>query len=50
VPVEEFDVAVLTGVIKDTEEDAADATDEAVRDKLADKLDKLRALQAALAQ
>jgi F-type H+-transporting ATPase subunit epsilon len=49
VPVEEFDTAVLAGVIKDTEEDAADTTDEARRDKLADKLDKLRALQASLA-
>ena len=48
VPVEEFDPAVLAGVIKDTEEDAADAKDEAQRDKLADKLDKLRALQVAL--
>jgi F-type H+-transporting ATPase subunit epsilon len=50
VPVEEFDTAVLAGVIKDTEEDVADATDEAQRDKLADKLDKLRALQGVLAQ
>ena len=48
VPVEEFDPAVLAGVIKDTEEDAADAKDDAQRDKLADKLDKLKALQAAL--
>jgi F-type H+-transporting ATPase subunit epsilon len=50
VPVEEFDTAVLAGVIKDTEEDVADAKDEAQRDRLADKLDKLRALQAVLAQ
>jgi len=50
VPVEEFDLAVLAGEIKDTEEDAADATDDAQRDKLADKLAQLRALQAALAQ
>jgi F-type H+-transporting ATPase subunit epsilon len=48
--VEEFDTAVLAGVIKDTEEDVADAKDDWQRDKLADKLDKLRALQAALAQ
>jgi F-type H+-transporting ATPase subunit epsilon len=48
VPVEEFDPAVLAGVIKDTEEDAADAKDAAQRDNLADKLDKLKALQAAL--
>jgi F-type H+-transporting ATPase subunit epsilon len=50
VPVEEFDTAVLAGVIKDTEEDVADATDEAQRDKLADKLVKLRALQGVLGQ
>ena len=49
VPVDEFDVAQLAGVIKDTEEDVADATDEWKRDRLADKLDRLRALQAALA-
>jgi F-type H+-transporting ATPase subunit epsilon len=49
VPVDEFDVAQLAGVIKDTEEDVADETDEGKRDKLAQKLDRLRALQAALA-
>jgi F-type H+-transporting ATPase subunit epsilon len=48
VPVDEFDVAQLAGVIKDTEEDIADETDEWKRDRLADKLDRLRALQAAL--
>jgi F-type H+-transporting ATPase subunit epsilon len=48
VPQEEFDVAVLADVIKDTEEDVADATDEWRRDKLAHKLAQLRALQAAL--
>jgi F-type H+-transporting ATPase subunit epsilon len=48
VPVDEFDVAQLAGVIKDTEEDVADETDEWKRDRLADKLDRLRALQAAL--
>ena len=48
VPVEEFDVAVLAGVIKDTEEDVADATDDWRRDKLSRKLDQLKALQAAL--
>ena len=50
VPEEDFDVAVLAGVIKDTEEDAADTTDDWQRDKLAHKLDQLRALQAALAR
>jgi F-type H+-transporting ATPase subunit epsilon len=48
VPEEEFDVAVLADVIKDTEEDVADATDEWRRDKLARKLQQLRALQGAL--
>jgi F-type H+-transporting ATPase subunit epsilon len=49
VPVDEFDVAQLAGVIKDTEEDVADEKDDRTRDKLAQKLDRLRALQAALA-
>ena len=49
VPVDEFDVAQLAGVIKNTEEDVADETGEWKRDKLAQKLDRLRALQAALA-
>jgi F-type H+-transporting ATPase subunit epsilon len=48
VPEDEFDLAVLAGVIKDTEEDVADATDEWRRDKLAHKLQQLRALQEAL--
>jgi len=48
VPVEEFDVAQLAGLIKDAEEDVADEKDDWTRDKLAHKLDRLRALQAAL--
>ena len=48
VPVDEFDVAQLAGVIKDTEEDVADEKDDWTRDKLAQRLDRLRALQAAL--
>ena len=48
VPQDEFDVTVLAGVIKDTEEDAAGATDDWRRDKLSHKLDQLRALQASL--
>jgi F-type H+-transporting ATPase subunit epsilon len=48
VPIEEFDLAVLAGTIKDTEEDVADSTDDWHRDKLARKLEQLRALQAAL--
>ena len=49
VPQDEFDPTVLAGVIKDTEEDFAKATDGWRRDKLADKLAQLKALQAALA-
>jgi F-type H+-transporting ATPase subunit epsilon len=49
VPADEFDPTVLAGIIKDTEEDAADAKDEQQRDKLGHKLDQLKALQAALA-
>ncbi|MET0924687.1 MAG: F0F1 ATP synthase subunit epsilon [Xanthobacteraceae bacterium] len=49
VPLEEFDREVLAGVIKDTEEDVADTADDRVRDKVARKLDQLKALQAALA-
>jgi F-type H+-transporting ATPase subunit epsilon len=48
VPVEDFDREVLAGSIKDAEEDIADAEDPARRDKLADKLHKLKALQGAL--
>ena len=48
VPVDEFDVAALAGMIKDTEEDVADEKDGWNRDKLARKLDRLKALQAAL--
>jgi F-type H+-transporting ATPase subunit epsilon len=48
VPVEEFDRDVLAGEIKDTEEDAADSKDDWQRDKLARRLEQLKALQAAL--
>jgi F-type H+-transporting ATPase subunit epsilon len=48
VPREDFDVGVLAGQIKDTEEDVADEQDARKRDKLAHKLDQLKALQAAL--
>ena len=47
---EDFDMATLAAEIKDTEEDVADATDDAERDKLARHLDQLKSLQAALAQ
>ena len=48
VPVDEFDQAGLVGEIKDTEEDFADTTDGWQRDKLANRLDQLKALHAAL--
>ncbi len=48
VPADDFDTAVLAGEIKDTEEDVADATDDRLRDKLGQRLDRLKALQAAL--
>jgi F-type H+-transporting ATPase subunit epsilon len=46
--VEDIDAAVFAGEIKDTEEDIADATDEAVRDKARRRLEQLRAVQAAI--
>jgi F-type H+-transporting ATPase subunit epsilon len=48
VPQDEFNPALLAGVIKDTEEDAAAATDDWRRDKLSHKVDQLKALQAEL--
>jgi F-type H+-transporting ATPase subunit epsilon len=48
VPLEEFDRGVLAGEIKDTEEDVADTADDWKRDKLARRLEQLKALQAAL--
>ena len=42
---EEFDLAMLDAEIKDAEEDVADATDAAARDKLARHLDQLKALR-----
>jgi F-type H+-transporting ATPase subunit epsilon len=46
---EDFDLDSLASDIKDAEEDVADSTDDAQRDKLVRRLDQLRALQAALA-
>src|SRR5580658_10897332 len=46
---QDFDTAMLAAEIKDTEEDIADVTDAAARDKLARHLEQLKALQAALA-
>src|ERR1043166_1908233 len=48
VPVDEFDRGSLATQIKDTEEDLADATDDATRDKARERLDQLKALDAAL--
>jgi F-type H+-transporting ATPase subunit epsilon len=49
-PRETFDTMMLANEIKDAEEDLADTTDQRARDKLAYRLDQLKALQAALAQ
>jgi F-type H+-transporting ATPase subunit epsilon len=46
---EDFDVTALAAEIKDAEEDVADATDGADRDKLVRHLEQLKSLQAALA-
>jgi F-type H+-transporting ATPase subunit epsilon len=48
VPREEFDTTVLAAEIKDVEEDVADSKDDAQRDKLARRLEQLKALQTAL--
>jgi len=50
VPREDFDLALLSGEIKDAEEDLADSKDDAERDKIARHLEQLKALQTALAQ
>jgi F-type H+-transporting ATPase subunit epsilon len=47
-PREDFDMTALSSEIKDAEEDVADATDAAQRDKLARHLDQLKSLQGAL--
>ncbi|HML13279.1 MAG TPA: F0F1 ATP synthase subunit epsilon [Xanthobacteraceae bacterium] len=49
-PVEDFDRGSLATQIKDTEEDVADATEDAARDAAREKLEQLKALDAALAQ
>ena len=50
VPVDELDPAVIAGQIKDTEEDIGDAKSDRERDKLQQKRDQLRAMQALLGQ
>ena len=47
IPVEDVDAAAIAAQIKDAEEDVADATDDATRDRLRRKLDQLRTVQAA---
>ncbi|MGA9603977.1 MAG: F0F1 ATP synthase subunit epsilon [Methyloceanibacter sp.] len=44
----ELDAARLAQAVKDAEEDVADATDDAVRDRAQTKLDQLRQVQATL--
>ena len=48
VPLEEYDRSLLAAEITDTEEDVADSTDGWQRDKLARRLQQLKALQEAL--
>ena len=50
VPVEEVDPSVIAGEIKNTEEDIADAKSDRERDKLRQKVEQLRAMQAVLGQ
>jgi F-type H+-transporting ATPase subunit epsilon len=47
---DDYDTTMLASEIRDAEEDVADTTDEAQRDKLARRLEQLKTLQAALAQ
>jgi len=49
VPLEDFDPNTLAAMIKTAESDVAAVADPAQRDKLAHKLDQLRALQATIA-
>ena len=44
----ELDATQLAQAVKDAEEDVADATDDAMRDRAQTKLDQLRQVQAAL--
>jgi F-type H+-transporting ATPase subunit epsilon len=47
-PVDDVDRDLIAGQISDTEDDLADAKDDARRDKLRTKLEQLRAVQATL--
>jgi F-type H+-transporting ATPase subunit epsilon len=46
---DDFDMALLASEIKDAEEDVADCTNDAERDRLTRHLEQLKSLQAALA-
>jgi F-type H+-transporting ATPase subunit epsilon len=46
----DFDMELLAREISESEEDVADAKDDALRDKLARHLEQLKSLQAALTQ
>jgi F-type H+-transporting ATPase subunit epsilon len=48
VAIDDLDRDMLAGQIKDLEEDFADASDGAAKDRIAHKLDQLRAVQAVL--
>ena len=48
VPVDDLDREVLAGQIKNLEEDVADSAEGAARDRAAQRLDQLKAVQAAL--
>ena len=48
VPADDVDQAVLAGQIKNLEADVTDAAEGAARDRAAQRLDQLRAVQAAL--
>jgi F-type H+-transporting ATPase subunit epsilon len=50
VAVDDLDRDVLAGQIKDLEEDVADETDGHLRDRATQRLDQLKAVQAALAR
>lgn len=49
-PRDDYDTTMLAAEIKDAEEDLADTSDEAQRDRLARRLEQLKTLQAALSQ
>jgi F-type H+-transporting ATPase subunit epsilon len=50
VPVQEVEPDAIAGEIQETEQALGDAKDDRARDRLATKLDQLRAVQAALGQ